>query len=299
MYHFLSVLAGILVAISVEQNGDLAASFGLNSSTVIIHVVGLLFVCIILAVKREKFLPVKKMPFHLYLGGAVGVVTVVFCNLSYGRISVSAILALGLLGQSITALVFDRYGFWNMPRHAFSKAKLFGIAFVLLGIVLMLINSSMDALVPVILSLLTGVSTVVSRTINAALAKETSVLKSTVFNYITGLSVSAVVLLIAGRNEPMIQNFSLSPNVWIYLGGVVGVCAVSMLNAAVCKISSFYMTLLLFAGQVFTGIVIDILLTGSFMINNLVGGIAITIGLAQNLWIDKRGAGNTSPCGEA
>lgn len=222
-----------------------------------------------------------------------------FCNLSYGRISVSAILALGLLGQSITALVFDRYGFWNMPKHPFFKAKLLGIVFVLLGIILMLINSKVDAIIPVILSLLTGVSTVVSRTINAALAKETSVLKSTVFNYITGLSVSAVVLLIAGRSEPMVQNFSLSPNVWIYLGGVVGVCAVSILNAVVCKISSFYMTLLLFAGQVFTGIVIDILLTGSFLINNLIGGIAITIGLAQNLWIDKRSAGNTSPCRDA
>lgn len=70
MYHILSVLAGILVAISVAQNGELGASFGLYSSTVIIHMVGLLFVCIILAVKREKFFPVKKMPFHLYLGGA-------------------------------------------------------------------------------------------------------------------------------------------------------------------------------------------------------------------------------------
>jgi transporter family-2 protein len=290
MYHILSVLAGVLVALSVALNGELSSYYGLYSSSVLIHIVGLVCVCIIMTAKREKFFPLKRQPFHLYLGGAIGVVTVVFCNIAYGKISVSAILALSLFAQSITSLVFDRYGFWNMPKHAFSKSKLIGIAFVMLGIVLMLANSNMGALIPVILSLLTGVSVVVSRTINAALAKKTSVLTSSVFNYITGLTVSAVILLIAGRGETGVVNFTFSPNVWMYLGGAVGLCVVTFLNIAVHKISSFYMTLMLFAGQVFAGVVIDVVLTGSFSLSNLIGGFAITAGLAQNLWIDKRSA---------
>lgn len=88
-----------------------------------------------------------------------------------------------------------------MPKHSFSKYKLIGIAFVMLGIVMMLLNSKVQALIPIIVSLLTGVSTIISRTINASLAKRTSVMTSTLFNYIVGLSVSAVVLLIAGRVE--------------------------------------------------------------------------------------------------
>lgn len=299
MYHFLSVLAGIFVALMVLMNGELSSYYGVYSSTLVIHIVGLLLVFVILAFKREHVFPAKKQSFHLYLGGAVGVVNVVFCNIAFGRISLSAILALGLLGQTLTSLVFDRYGFWNMPRHPFSKMKLIGIAFVMLGIALMLLNSKVDAIVPIAVSLLTGVSTVVSRTLNASLAQKTSALTSTLFNYIIGFSVSAAVLLIAGASEPMMLRFSLSPRVWIYLGGIIGVGVVSLLNVAVCKIPSFYMTLLLFAGQVFSGIALDIMLTNSFSLNNLIGGIAITAGLAQNLLTDKRSARAASPCAEA
>lgn len=288
MYHFLSVLSGVFAAVMVVVNGELSSYYGLYSSTVVIHIIGLIFVLLISVARRERIFPAEKQRFYLYLGGVLGVITVVFCNFAFSSISVSAILALGLLGQSLTSLIFDRYGFLNMPKHPFSKPKLLGIAFIILGIVLMLINSKADALIPIVLSLLTGVSIVVSRTLNAALARNTSVLTSTVFNYITGLCVSAAVLLIAGTSEPMMQMFSLSPKVWIYTGGIIGVCMVSLLNAVVCKISSFYMTLLLFAGQVFAGVALDGALTGSFSVNSLIGGFAITAGLAQNLWIDKR-----------
>lgn len=297
MYHFLSVLAGVFAAVMIAVNGELSSYYGLYSSTVVIHIIGLILVLLICAERRERIFSGEKQHFHLYLGGVLGVATVVFCNIAFSSISVSAILALGLLGQSLTSLVFDRYGFLNMPRHPFSKGKLIGIAFVMIGIILMLINSKADALIPIILSLLTGVSVVVSRSLNAALARRTSVLTSTVFNYITGLCVSAAVLLIAGTSEPMMQTFSLSPKAWIYIGGIIGVCTVSLLNAIVCKISSFYMTLLLFAGQVFAGIALDSMLTGSFSVNSLIGGFAITAGLAQNLWIDKRT--QPQPCPDA
>lgn len=299
MYHFLSVLAGIFVAIMVLVNGELSSYYGVYSSTVVIHIVGLLLVFVILAIKREKIYTVNKKSLHLYLGGAVGVANVAFCNIAFGKISLSAILALGLLGQTLTSLAFDRYGFLNMPKHPFHKMKLIGIACVMLGIVLMLINSKVDAMVPIIVSLLTGVSTVVSRTLNASLARQTSAMNSTLFNYIVGLSVSALILFFAGKQEPMMLQFSLSPKVWIYLGGIIGVGVVTLLNVAVCKIPSFYMTLLLFAGQVFSGVIIDILLTNSFSLNNLIGGAAITAGLAQNLWIDKRSARAVSQCADA
>ena len=289
MYHFLSVLGGVVIAVMVVLNGELASFYGLYSSTVVIHMAGLLLISILIAVRRERFLPANKLPFYLYLGGAVGVATVVFTIISYGRISVSAILAIGLLGQCLTSLVFDRYGFLGMPKHAFSKMKLIGIAFVVLGIVFMTSDSKMDAIVPIIVSLLSGVATVISRTINAALAQRTSVMTSTFYNYIVGLALSVVILLIAGRGEPMLTQFSLSPKVWIYLGGILGVGLVTLLNAAVCKISSFYMTLLMFAGQVFAGLIIDIMLTGMFSLNNLLGGVLVTVGLVQNLWADKRG----------
>lgn len=290
MYYFLSVLAGIFIAVMVMINGKLTAYYGVYSATAVIHLVGLAFALVLLGVKRQRIMPEKRLPFHLYLGGAVGFLTVVFNNISFGRISLSAILALGLLGQCLTSLVLDKYGFWGMPKHPYSKLKLFGIALVTLGIVPMVMDAAAGALIPIIVSLVTGVTVVVSRTINASLARRTSVLASTFFNYGVGFLLSVGCLFIVGRGEPMLARFTVSPDAWIYLGGIIGVCLVTLLNASVHRISSFYMTLLLFAGQVFAGIVLDIALSGVFSPRNLIGGLLVTAGLVQNLLVDRRDA---------
>lgn len=290
MYYFLSVLAGVFIAVMVMINGKLTAYYGVYSATAVIHLVGLLFVLVLLAAKRERIRPDQKLPFHLYLGGAVGFLTVVFNNISFGRISLSAILALGLLGQCLTSLVLDKYGFWGMPTHPYSKKKIFGIALVTLGIVPMVMDADAGAVIPIIVSLLTGVTVVVSRTINASLARHTGIFASTFFNYAVGFVLSMGFLLIAGRGEPMLTQFTLSPDAWIYLGGIIGVCLVALLNASVHRISSFYMTLLLFAGQVFAGIALDIALSGVFSPRNLIGGLLVTAGLVQNLLVDRMDA---------
>jgi len=296
MYYAVSVIAGVCIAVMVMINGKLTTYYGVYSATMVIHLVGLLFAMILLGVKGQRILPAKKLPFHLYLGGAVGLLTVVFNNISFGRISLSAILALGLLGQCLTSLVFDKYGFWNMPKHRYSKKKLIGIAIVVLGIILMMRDANMDAIIPITVSLLTGITVVVSRTINASLAQHTGMLKSTLVNYGVGFVLSVIFLLIGGRGEPMLSRFTLSPNAWIYLGGIIGVCIVTLLNASVCRISSFYMTLLLFMGQVFAGLVLDIMLSGFFSLHNLIGGIFVTAGLVQNVLVDRLDARKKPSC---
>lgn len=286
MYYIFSILTGLLITVMVAVNGELAASYGLYTATVIIHIVGLLLVSVLLLLKRKSVLPLKKLPLYYYLGGAFGVVSVVFNNLAFGKISVSAILGLGLLGQCIISFIIDQFGLFKMPKRTFAKSKIFGLIFSLLGIVIMLEFNDWT-LLPIIISFLTGFTVVMSRIINARLAQETSVLQSTFYNYGVGIVLSAVVLLIAGNSEPIFSQAVFSPRVWIYFGGLIGVCVVMLSNIVVTKISSFHVSLLMFIGQVFSGVIIDIILTQSFSLNNLVGGILITAGLSINLWIDR------------
>jgi transporter family-2 protein len=289
----LSVLAGILISVMVVINGQLTETYGIYSATVMIHVVGLLFISTLVAVKRKSLKPAKKLPFYFYLGGAVGVGTVVFNNMAFGHISISAILALGLLGQILTSLVVDQFGFFNMARHPFSARKLPGIALVIVGIACMLWPFDAHIVIPVVVSLLTGVTIVVSRSINACLTQQTGMLQSTLCNYVVGLVVSAVILLAAGSGEPMVTAFTLSPRVYIYTGGILGVCIVTMFNAVSRRISSFYVTLLSFAGQIFFSVALDAVLAGSFAFLNLIGGVFVTAGLAHNMWTDRKT--NTKP----
>lgn len=289
MFYLLSMLTGALIALMVAVNGALTGYWGVYPATVAIHVVGLALITVACLLRREKPWTRRGLPLWMYAGGLIGVATTVFNNLAFGRISLSAIVALSLLGQAVTALVIDQFALMGMPRRAFRPAKLAGLLFMLAGCAYMLRGTAFD-LIPVVVSLLAGVSVVISRTVNARLCGRSSETVSTWFNYVTGLLLSAIVLLLVGRGELAVADFGgASP--WMYLGGALGVAVVLLSNATVERISAFYMTLLLFVGQVFAGIVVDMALVGAFSMTSLIGGALVAIGMVLNLWLDQtRGA---------
>jgi len=282
MFYFLSLMMGLLISVMVAVNGGLTGFYGVYSATVMIHVVGLVLIGGAVAVKRDRVLGAG-VAWYFYLGGAIGVLTTVFNNVSFGRISVSAILALGLLGQSVAGLVIDQYGLLGMQKHPFARHKLLGLALILAGIASMITGFE---IVAVVISFFAGVNIVLSRTLNAQLAAASHERVSTFYNYVIGLAVSLAAFALLGRGE--IDAFTLSPQWWIYLGGAFGVTVVLLGNIVAVKVSAFYLTLLIFVGQVFTGVVVDVVLTQSFSARNIVGGALVAAGLAANLLLDKK-----------
>lgn len=289
LFYALSILTGALIAAMVAVNGGLTAHYGVYVATVIIHIVGLICITAACLLRRERLFCRRHLPWYLYVGGIIGVGTTVFNNLAFGQISLSAIVALGLLAQAVTSLLVDQFGLLGMPRRAFRPAKLSGLLFMLLGVGYMLLDTGF-AWMPVIVSLLAGVSVVASRTVNARLAEGSSALCGTWINYVVGLLGALVALPLLGRAELSTPLPALSPQVWIYTGGLLGVLVVVLSNVTVARISAFYMTLLLFIGQVFTGIAVDIVMTQAFSHVNLVGGLLVAFGMALNLWLDQRRA---------
>ena len=135
---------------------------------------------------------------------------------------------------------------------------------------------------------LSGLSIVLNRIINSALAERIGLFPSTLYNYITGLIVSIIFVLISGEST-MIS--SLNPGTapfWAYLGGFTGVIVIVLSSYLTPKISAFYLTLLLFVGQLFTGMLIDFFNAGSFSLPKLIGGIFVLAGLTYNLVLDKK-----------
>jgi transporter family-2 protein len=287
MYYALSLLTGVLISVMVLFNGRLTERYGLYAATVIIHIVGLALITFISKVKRERLFT-ETHAWFLYLGGFIGVSTTVMNNFAFGRISVSAIMALMLFGQSVAGLVFDQYGLLGMPKHPFTKQKLVGLTLILAGIVSMVNNFEVPAMV---FSFIAGATIVLSRTLNAKLADLTSVRVSTFYNYLTGLLLSVPVFLLLGRNEIIFTDFTFSANWYIYLGGALGVCVVLLSNITVMKISSFYLTLLIFVGQVFAGVIVDMVLSQAISTRIIIGGVLVTAGLCTNLLLDKKNNG--------
>jgi transporter family-2 protein len=139
----------------------------------------------------------------------------------------------------------------------------------------------------IIASFAAGICIVISRTLNAKLADLTSVWTSTFFNYFFGLIIAIFVFFLFGRNELICTELIFSKNWYIYFGGTLGVCVVFISNITVARISAFYLSLLIFVGQVFSGILIDVIISQEFSPRNLIGGILVTIGLSTNLLLDK------------
>lgn len=142
----------------------------------------------------------------------------------------------------------------------------------------------------IVLSALAGASLVITRTLNGRLTRETGGLASTTWNYIVGLASAGVLLLVMRLLGADPAKGAAVPW-WGWLGGAVGVLVVFLLNVVVLKISSFYTTLLLFVGQIFTAVLLDKLLLGNFSIGSLLGGAAVAVGLGINVYIDAKYAG--------
>ena len=284
MYYFASLLIGILVAVMIAVNGGLTTFYGVYFATVIIHIVGLILIGTIIGVRREKPFA-KRLPWYLYIGGVLGVATTASVNFAFGKISLSAILALGLFGQSVAGALVDQFGWFGMRKHPFRAHQIPGILLVAGGIGWMMGGDF--PIWPVLAVFGSGVLLVISRSYNSRLADETSLYISTFFNYVCGLVTAIPVFLLLGSHEPVWAGLVLAPNWWAYLGGAIGVATVWLSNVVVVKIPQLYITLLMFVGQVFTGVLLDALGSGAFSTANLIGGALVALGLALNLLFER------------
>lgn len=287
MYYLLAAAGSALIALMLVPNGKLTEACDGFTASIIIHLMGLFMISLVLKIRKVNPFVLHHIAPALFSGGAIGVCTTVFSNAAFGKISISAILALGLFGQMITSLIIDRFGLFHMPVRRFNPARLAGILCTLVGI-FWLLDRSTFVWFPALLSLFTGVSIVTSRSVNAELAEATSPLISTWYNYLVGLLVSLFVWACAVYLGLSTFSVTLPENPLIFTGGLIGVGSVLILNLTVKKMPAFILTLIMFAGQLFTGILLDYLLGSPLSLPQLIGGVITAAGLMLNLLLDQK-----------
>jgi bacterial/archaeal transporter family-2 protein len=198
IYYLFTTLTGILLAVMVVVNGRLGLLIGLYLSCVVIHLIGLVGSSLILTAKKQIPFRHIKIPLKLYSGGLFGIATVLLFNAAYDKISVTALVALGLLGQAVSSLVVDHFGLFEMKKRPLVRKQIPGLLMAAFGIILMLRGFSAESILPVCLALLTGVTVVASRTINGALGKRSTASLSAWYNHLVGLIGSIGIYAILG-----------------------------------------------------------------------------------------------------
>ena len=140
----------------------------------------------------------------------------------------------------------------------------------------------------IILAALCGCTTILSMIVNSYLSKKIGVFQGTFVNYIVGLLTT--ILLITIVKDTMNLSFASFPKIplWALLGGLLGVMVVASANIIIPKIPTIYTTLLIFIGQLFTGILIDYFRVGFVSKGKIIGGLLILLGLIYNSSVDKK-----------
>ena len=139
----------------------------------------------------------------------------------------------------------------------------------------------------IILSFIAGILVILSMITNSQLSKRIGVLQGAFVNYGVGLFFALIVFFITkGYDTMAVRRFYGIP-IWAYLGGVLGVIVVSISNIIIPKIPTIYSTLLIFIGQLFCGILLDLFKDGLISKGKVVGGILILIGILYNSYVDK------------
>lgn len=143
-------------------------------------------------------------------------------------------------------------------------------------------------MVYIMLAFITGAMVILSMVINSRLGKKIGVLQGTFINYVVGLIGVSIVLLIKEGGIDISMHKIYGIPAWAYLGGVIGVMVVSVSNVVIPKIPTIYSTLLIFIGQIVTGIVIDFITVDTVSKGKIMGSILILGGLWYNFYIDKQ-----------
>ena len=140
MNYFISIFTGIVLAIMISLNGGLGNISGNYASSVIIHFVGLIGIIFLLIFTKSKIKNLKGIPFYMFTGGLIGILTVLFTNIGFMGLGVSLTVSLSLLGQLVTSLVIDHFGYFNMTVVEFDKKKILGLIIIIAGIYVMTLS---------------------------------------------------------------------------------------------------------------------------------------------------------------
>lgn len=129
---FLSVQGSINAHLSSYLKHPLQASL----TNFLVGTVILIILNIILKPSLPSVAEMRGIPWHLFLGGAIGAMFVTSVVLLIPRIGVATMLAASIAGQLIIASVIDHFGYFNVSEHPFTLSRAVGILMLLGGIML-------------------------------------------------------------------------------------------------------------------------------------------------------------------
>ena len=136
-----------------------------------------------------------------------------------------------------------------------------------------------------LLAILAGGMVVLSMTMNSRLSRSIGVFQGVFVNYSVGLVTSLAMLALYSGGGAASASVT-APPWYAYCGALLGVAIVASCNVVIPRIPVVYSAVLIFLGQIITGLLLDALLSGYFDVYKALGAGLISGGLFLNAKID-------------
>ncbi|WP_432667162.1 DMT family transporter [Wukongibacter baidiensis] len=141
----------------------------------------------------------------------------------------------------------------------------------------------------IVLALLAGALVIICISINGQLANKVGLIQAGMTNFFVGLLGSIVyVYIVSGFSLSQVLVFKGYVPFYYFLGGVIGSLIMVLNSIVINKLSAVYVTILVFIGQLMTGMIIDYLRWQILSVGKIIGGVLIIIGLYYYIKGDKR-----------
>ncbi|MCQ1530045.1 DMT family transporter [Lutispora saccharofermentans] len=128
------------------------------------------------------------------------------------------------------------------------------------------------------ISILTGASFIIIRTLNMKLSFEIGIYGSNLINHIAGALASSIIVFLAMQGMVIEKVNLLNAPFYAYLGGFMGALFIVLSNFTFSKTSVIASTILILSGQFLSSILVDILiLQKDIGLKNIVGAIIIVL----------------------
>ncbi|AOH54606.1 hypothetical protein ABE28_009615 [Peribacillus muralis] len=134
---FSSIIAGIFISLQGVFNSRMSEEISGWHTTAIVHLVGFTLSIIIYLIARDgRAEGFREVPYFYLLGGMLGVVIVFGEMTAINLLGMSFAIATILIAQLLCAFVIDTKGLFGMFKHKMSFQKVFGVAMMLVGVII-------------------------------------------------------------------------------------------------------------------------------------------------------------------
>ena len=140
-----------------------------------------------------------------------------------------------------------------------------------------------------ILAILVGFAIIISMVQNARLVQHVNIKQVTLLNFMTGVAGASIIFFFTRESLSIYQTMGNVP-LFGYVGGLLGVIAVTIGTLVMRKVSVIAAAMLMYTGQLLTGVIIDYFRGTELSTGKIIGCGLIIAGVYFNSYIDSRAA---------